>query len=71
MHFLAEDGAKCIGVMEHDGSIYNPDGIDFQELRKYNRVCYMVYNCTIFDNKVLTLCSLILEKWDNYWFSRS
>ena len=40
MLFLAEAGAKCIGVMEHDGSIYNPNGIDFQGLKDYNRVCY-------------------------------
>ena len=73
MRFLTDAGAKCIGVMEHDGSIYNPDGIDFQELRKYNRVCilYDVTVYTIFDNKVLTLCSLILGKGVNCWFSRS
>lgn len=28
-------GAKCIGILEHDGSIINPDGIDINELETY------------------------------------
>ena len=52
MLYLAEARAKCIGVMEHDGSIYNPDGIDPKKLRDY-------YDVTVyyFDN-VLTLTLL-------------
>jgi glutamate dehydrogenase (NAD(P)+) len=33
--FFTEEGAKLVGVAEFDGSIYNPEGIDYQELRKH------------------------------------
>ena len=32
---FAREGAKCVGVAEWDGEIYNPDGIDVQELEEY------------------------------------
>jgi glutamate dehydrogenase/leucine dehydrogenase len=31
-HFMHHYGAKLIGVAEYDGSIYNPDGIDPDDL---------------------------------------
>jgi len=33
--YLTRAGSKCIGVIEHDGSIFNPDGIDPKELEEY------------------------------------
>ena len=27
--YFTEEGSKLIGIAEHDGSIYNPDGIDY------------------------------------------
>lgn len=33
--YLTRAGAKCIGILEHDGSIVNPDGIDPKQLEDY------------------------------------
>ncbi len=33
--YFTEEGSRLIGVAEHDGSIYNPEGIDYQALKDY------------------------------------
>ncbi|KAL5284007.1 GLUD1 family protein [Megaselia abdita] len=33
--YLTRAGAKCVGVIEHDGSIFNPEGIDPKQLEDY------------------------------------
>ncbi|KHJ45127.1 Glu/Leu/Phe/Val dehydrogenase, dimerization domain protein [Trichuris suis] len=36
--FLAQSGAICVGVIEYDGAMYNPEGIDPNELLKYKQM---------------------------------
>lgn len=35
MRYLARAGATCVGIIEHDGSIFNPEGIDPKALEDY------------------------------------
>ena len=38
MRYLHRFGAKCVGIAEMDGSIWNPKGLDPKELEEYKLV---------------------------------
>lgn len=62
MRYFTRAGAKCIGVVEHDGSLYNPAGINIQKLEEYK-----LKNGTIVgypDAKLFDSGDLRLEKCD-------
>lgn len=42
MRYLHRYGAKCVGVAEIDGSIWNPNGMDPKELEDYKLVSICV-----------------------------
>ncbi len=59
MRYLTRAGAKCIGIMEVDGNIFNSDGIDPKELEEYK----LVSNKTITKqyNTIIHICFSMLS----------
>lgn len=60
--FLHEAGAKCIGVLELDGNIFNPSGIDIPALDAYKASHGGIAGFP--GAKAYTGCNLLSEKCD-------
>lgn len=58
MRYLHRFGAKCVGIGEIDGAIYNPDGIDPKQLEDYKLVRPAV-------RLPFSSCFSFLTNWNN------
>uniref|UniRef100_A0A6I8QX37 Glutamate dehydrogenase n=1 Tax=Xenopus tropicalis TaxID=8364 RepID=A0A6I8QX37_XENTR len=66
MRYLHRFGAKCVGIGEIDGTIWNPNGIDPKELEDYKLVSFFCFVLNRIAEKIILLnktkCNL---EWAN------
>lgn len=62
MRYLHRYGAKCVGIAEIDGNIWNPNGIDPKELEDYKLVSteetFCPIQCSLCGSTVLSLSQM-------------
>lgn len=69
MRYLHRFGAKCVGIGEIDGSIWNPNGMDPKELEDYKLVCPSLVLDQRADSDMnpevaVELNNLLVPQWD-------
>lgn len=67
MRYLHRAGATCIGVIEHDGSIYNPDGIDPKVINLFQKLNVLSY---VYHNIISGFRRLENRQWYHFRFPR-
>ncbi|XP_060782280.1 glutamate dehydrogenase 1a [Neoarius graeffei] len=74
MRYLHRYGAKCIGVAEWDGSIWNPNGIDPKELEEYklaNGTVVGFPNATPYEGNILEAeCDILIPAASEKQFTK-
>jgi len=64
---LSPLGAKCIGIIEHNSAIYNPDGIQVEKAFEYKQVNFPI---SLFLPFLPSLPSFLLSMLDSFLLAK-